>query len=664
MLRSAFIGFTCLLSSLSLFSQVNTAGNPDSVLQKQLDELIVISERTPSQSSTKPLSNIESYLSQSEVINMLRRGSYAWEPVLNGMGSERSVITIDGMRIYGACTDKMDPVTSYVEITNLASAGVHSGQQGASGSTIAGSIDLKRKKGQFGEKAQYGSLFGGFESNNLQKIVGATHAYSNQRFFSDLNVTFRDAENYRAGRGKEVLNSQYTKYNASATAGYKLGLNQHLEASVIYDRAADIGYPALPMDVSLATALIASLEYVQTELAPSLKQFRTKLYYNNVRHIMDDSQRPEVPIRMDMPGWSNTAGFYSSLDGAKAKHTWKATVSGHRNSSLAEMTMFSNNPVEKDMFMLTWPGVLTHYADFSLEDNIRFSGCWMALFSAGTALHNNVIDNEFGLSSLKIFNPDIEQSKTRVLKRFSASAQYGHNSWQYTLGIGYGERAPAISEAYGFYLFNAFDRFDYIGNSQLKNESSASLISGVTYRAKSLTAKVSANHFYIRDYIIGTPVDLSPMTIGAAGVKVYEQIKYAHVFNSALDLSYGIRNFLLKTRFSYRRGSGDSISSLPLIQPLVYNTGIEYSKGTIAATVSVEGAASQNRYNPEFGELPLPAYSVLNVSVSKRFVFGRQVLNLRSGCENLLDARYTTFSDWNRIPRMGRNLYLNLVYSF
>ena len=44
---------------------------------------------------------------------MVKRGSYAWEPLINGMATERTVITIDGMRIFGACTDKMDPITSY-----------------------------------------------------------------------------------------------------------------------------------------------------------------------------------------------------------------------------------------------------------------------------------------------------------------------------------------------------------------------------------------------------------------------------------------------------------------------------------------------------------------------------------------------------------------------
>ena len=61
---------------------------------------------------------------------MIKRGNYAWEPTLNNMVSERLVVTIDGMQIFGACTDKMDPITSYVDVSNLEKVTIGSGQEG------------------------------------------------------------------------------------------------------------------------------------------------------------------------------------------------------------------------------------------------------------------------------------------------------------------------------------------------------------------------------------------------------------------------------------------------------------------------------------------------------------------------------------------------------
>src|SRR5699024_12147929 len=91
---------------------------------------------------------------------MIKRGAYAWEPTINGMGSERSNITIDGMHIFSACTDKMDPITSYVEVTNLSSVDIASGQKGNEhGMSISGSINLVRKKSDYNMKGTSGHAF-------------------------------------------------------------------------------------------------------------------------------------------------------------------------------------------------------------------------------------------------------------------------------------------------------------------------------------------------------------------------------------------------------------------------------------------------------------------------------------------------------------------------
>ncbi len=666
MFRFSVAGIICLLLPFLVIAQNENSPVTDTLQSTQLEEIIIISPKSLSDRKPKPLSTLDNYLEKANMVNMIRRGSYAWEPFINGMASERSVITIDGMRIYGACTDKMDPVTSYVEITNLAKANVHGGQSGSTGATIGGSLDLEREKSSFGEKAFNGTAFAGFETNNQQKILGTALSYSNARFFTDVDFTFRDAENYKAGGGEEILYSQFTKYNVSAITGYKIGEHQHVEASVIYDHAVDVGYPALPMDVFLAKAFIGSVEYVRHHISPTIHQWKTKLYYNDVTHIMDDTKRPVVPIRMDMPGWSKTTGFYSLLQGGWGKHNLSASLSGHRNRSLAEMTMYSNTQGERDMFMLTWPGVLTHYGDLFVENKHNISDHWIANFSAGIAVHNNIVDSEFGFESMRIFYPEMNKGKTRLLKRAAASFEHKKEYLGYNVGLAYGERAPSVSEGYGFYLFNSFDHFDYIGNPNMKNEKSASFNAGISFNHSGFSAKLSVTHFYIKDYIIGRPQSgLSVMTMGAAGVKVYEQLTYVNIFNTFLDLNYRItENLFWSNKLSYRSGTGKNVNNLPLIQPFTYSSDIAYFIKTFSANVSVNGATKQNKFNPDFGEQELPAYWIANLSVANRFNLGKQSLLLKMGAENLFNKNYTTFADWNRLPRMGRNFYLNVIYDF
>ncbi|GAB3428763.1 TonB-dependent receptor [Niabella aquatica] len=638
----------------------------DSIRHIQLENIIVIAQQHSGNKKVKVLSTLDGYLENDNTINMIKRGAYAWEPLLNGMATERSVITVDGMRIFGACTDKMDPVTSYVEITNLSKADIHSGQSGAAnGATIAGSINLARKTAGFSDRGFNGSAFTGLETANMQKIAGTSLQYASRRFFTDFDFTYRDANNYKAGGGKEILYSQFTKYNVSANAGIQMNDHQQLSASVIYDRAMNVGYPALPMDVSLARAFIGSVAYKHHHLSPFIENWETKLYYNAVTHIMDDSKRPVVPIRMDMPGWARTGGFYSKLSGAGGKHNWLANLSGYYNTSLAEMTMFSNNPAEKDMFMLTWPDVHSLYSGIFIEDHITINNNWSTAFTLGSGINNNIVKDEQGFESLKIFYPQMQKSNTRLLNNISAKVNYRQQQWKLGAGLGYGERAPAVSEGYGYYLFNSFDRFDYIGNPGMQKERSLELNAVSSFTSKNFSIEAQANLFRISGYIIGKPnPDLSPMTIGANGVKVYEQLPQAMVFNASVSAVYQFMKALsLSGKTVYRSGRSGALR-LPLIQPLSYGTTLQYQRHQFMAEASMEGALAQTRYSATFGETPAKAYTVFNISASQQLNFNNHKLTIKAGVENLLDKYYSTFADWNRIPRMGRNVFINVLYGF
>lgn len=653
--------------SLLLLTTAAAAQEVDTLPAKLLQEVVVIARQSTQNKSTKLLSSLDQYLGSNEQIDMVKRGAYAWEPLLNGMGLERSVITIDGMRIYMACTDKMDPVTSYVEATNLSRAVIQSGQAGsAHGATIAGSIDLVRKKAGFGEKAVKGNAFMGFESNNRQRIIGTDWQYINRNFFADLDLTYRKANNYKDGNNTEVLYSQFTKYNLSATAGFKLSDHEQIEASLIFDKAVDVGYPALPMDVSLAEAIIGSVSYMRHHLSPAIHQWETKFYYNSVTHIMDDTKRPVVPIRMDMPGWSKTSGFYTTINGKQERHNWKATLSAHHNNSLAEMTMFSNTPGEKDMFMLTWPGVHANYAGLFMEDRFKLWEKWSLTGSAGMGVHNNQIKNGFGLKSLQIFYPDMQSSRTRLLKNLSANLQFHPRSWLFSMGASYGERAPSVSEGYGFYLFNSFDRFDYVGNPAMNNEKSLEFNAAAGYTDSRLQVKGQAAFFQMHDYILGIPdANYIPMTIGAAGIKVYEQVASARIWNSSITGFYQLLPALsVSGKAVYRRGVTGDQQNLPLIQPFSYGTKLGFKHRQFSSELGLEGAIRQTKYNPAFGETAAGAYTVINASAGYKFTLHKTGITLNTGVENIFNTYYSTFADWNRIPRMGRNLFMNLMIGF
>lgn len=657
------IVFFLSLSFCFTFSQ-----EADSIKTKELKEVLVVGTKaTLHEKQTKTLATLDEFLQKSTKVDLIKRGAYAWEPIINGMATERTVVTIDGMRIFGACTDKMDPVTSYVEVSNLSEATISSGQQGSChGNTIGGSIDLKRSQRQFTNAGWEFFVNSGYETNNRQKIIGSAINYADSLFYVDTDVMFRDAENYKAGNNEEIQFSQFRKLNLSATSGYRLASNKNIEASVIFDRATDVGYPALPMDVSLAEALITSVKFNYKPNLEQIDNWETKLYFNTITHTMDDTKRPDVPIHMDMPGWSDTYGFYSKVNGKYKKHQFLANLNSFYNRSVAEMTMYPSDPNENLMFMYTWPDVRTLYAGIYLEDNFEINCHSNLKFTTNLGFHNNNVASDFGLQSLQIFYPEMEASKSRFLKSFSTNYFYNKDGISYGFGMGYGERAPSVSEGYGFYLFNSFDGFDYIGNPNLKNEKSLEGNANIGFKNAKWQTKISASYFHIYDYIIGIPdASVAPMTIGANGIKVYTALDYATILSSDFTVSYQLSDaWIWKGQFVYNLGKDNENNGLPFMSPFNYMTSLGFRPGKFSSELQLKGNATQTQYNAFYGEDKTPDYAIVNANLGYKFTFEKSKMMLNTGIENIFDANYTTYTDWKNLPRMGRNIFVNLMFQF
>jgi len=477
-------------------------------------------------------------------------------------------------------------------------------------------------------------------------------------------MIYRNSGNYYAGDNTEVLYSQYEKFNISATGGVRTSEKGAIIGSFIYDRANDIGYPALTMDVSLARAVVGSVAYEHKELSDEVSRWESKFYFNSIKHVMDDTNRPDVPIHMDMPGWSDTYGFYSKMNIEKKKHKILVNFNAYYNKSLAEMTMYPEDPEENLMFMLTWPDVRTMNTGAYGEDSFSINDHGILSFSGRLAYQHERIADEFGLNSLKIFYPDMDDQQDRFLINLSTAYKIENDRSIWLFSAGYGQRAPSVSEAYGFFLYNSYDNFDYIGNPYLKNEKSAEINGRYDYAVKKFKVGAEASYFYMPDYIIGEiDPEVSPMTIGAEGVKIYSRLNYASIFNAGVNLSYEFLNSLTwAANVGYNLGQDDGGNNLPLISPIQYGSSLSFKKGMVNAAIDMLGATEHTNYAPVYGESPKEAYTIFNINAGSSFYFGSQKLLVKGGIENIFDVFYSTYADWNGIPRKGRNVFLNISY--
>ena len=627
--------------------------------EHSLDEVVVVS--IPSdrrkRSAKGQVATIDEHLSELNHVNLIRRGSYAWEPVVNNMQTERVATTIDGMKIFYACTDKMDPVTSYVESGNLQSISLNSGLDGNPQATgnIGGSLDLRLRKAGFDGDPFHLTLSAGHEWNGHVQVYGADAAVSRQTLYANAGLFYRHAGDYKTGGGERLPFSQFQKVNAFTNLGVKLTHDDILEGTFIFDRATDVGYPALNMDVAKAQALISSLSFRHQYRHAA---WETKAYYNHITHEMDDTQRPDVQIHMDMPGKSWTAGGYSLFTASVRQHDLSVNGDVYYNRLFADMTMYPGGAAP--MYMVTWPDVGTLNAGLAVRDKIWLTGGRSFSVSAKMAWQHQKLNNEEGFKALKVFFPQMGDTYHQTTGRIAASYSHPLGPVQLAVGGGWGSRAPTVTEAYGYYLNNTFDQYDYIGNPHLKNESAVELNTQVRWQAgKELTITLDANAFFFSNYIIGQfETRLSPMTVDAEGVKVYGNINHATIANFSLKGEWQLTDWLRwNGSLSYALGMDADNDPLPLIAPWAYATDLVVSVGKWQGRVELKGNARQQKYGRKYGETQARPWAVCNLNA--QYVFAP--FTLRAGIENVFDKRYATYADWNHIPQKGRNIYLNLT---
>ena len=646
---------------------------------QKLDEVVVVSRGQGGKRSAKgQVATIDEHLQELSHVELVRRGSYAWEPTVNNMQTERLSTTIDGMKIFYACTDKMDPVTSYVESGNLQSISLNSGLNGNPQATgnIGGALDLRLRKAGFSNDHRLHGLNGlsaqaGYETNGSVQVYGADGSHSSQRFYVNGGAFYRHADNYKAGGNKKVDFSQFQKVNAFVNGGFKFpsfggteGGYDALETTFIYDRATDVGYPALNMDVAKAEAFITSLAYKHLFADSKLESWETKGYYNHITHVMDDTTRPDVEIHMDMPGESWTAGAYSLLTGSFGRHQAQLNLDGYYNRLFADMTMYPGGAAP--MYMVTWPDVGTLNVGAALTDNIRLNSESSLHLSGKLSWQHQRLNSDEGYKALSVFFPGMKQAYHQTTGRIAASYQWSMANGQWSIGAGWGSRAPTVTEAYGYYLNNTFDQYDYIGNPRLKNESAIELNTNYQFTIDNsqFTIGFDANAFFFSNYIIGQFENrLSVMTVGAEGVKVYGNIDHATIANASLSADWRpIRGLRWSAKGTYSLGRDDEGDRLPLIAPFTYQSRLSYATGPLSLQAELKGHARQAKYGQKYGETETAAWTIVNLSAHYQFSIVNSQFTIRAGVENLFDKDYATYSDWCHIPQKGRNIYMNLSF--
>lgn len=605
-------------------------------------------------------------------VSLIKRGNYAQEPIIRGLNPSQINTTVDGMQIFGACTDHMDPISSYVEPNNLSSIrlqlGPNSEQVGAS---IGGGFDFKLNKAKLGaDKFVSGTIGTGYETNASAFRVLGSIQLSKKRWAVRANSIYRKSQNYTDGNGREIHFSQYEKLNFGVSSVFALNENNFIYLDYLQDDGRDIGYPALTMDVSFANAKIGSISHVYKKTGKTLYLLESKIYANYIDHAMDDSKRPDslIAMRMDMPGTSSTFGFYSnaSLRFGK-KHFVKFKLNGYSNDLHAEMTMYPL--IGAEMFMLTLPDTRRTVGGIDLSDKILITE--KLKLSTGIRFDYvlSSITTEMGRQTLSgIYSGDLD--KNHYLLNVFTQLNYKLNKkLSVSGGVAKAMRAPNAQELYAFYLFNRFDNYDYLGNPDIKQEESWNFNISANYRLKKLVLTTKVFAYYFKNYITGAKLpssEYSAMTIGASGVKQYVNLDNAIIAGAEVGFKWKInKNFFFSSMNAFSYGEDYKHRALFMIPPLKSINTIVYSMKGYNFSLKYTTAMAQNNIDYDFyGENSTREFNLFDLSAGKTFKVKRFKYDVNIALDNIFNVPYYEHLDVMKINRQGRNLLVSLKFTF
>ena len=303
------------------------------------------------------------------------------------------------------------------------------------------------------------------------------------------------------------------------TVKYQQNKYTYFKADILADDGWNIGYAALPIDVGYAAAKIGSLSVHWENSTKRFYKWQTKIYANSIRHFMDDTKRPNVPMHMDMPGKSKTIGIYSEGE-LLLKHQQKLLLRADGSSAFLKASMTMYQAGQSPMYMLTWPDNRKNQFGISASWLWQPDSLWQLQVTGRTDIITSQLVSSEAKDQVNIFSNSFT-GRNDFLKNLSAQLSKKINSrLNINGGISYTERIPTASELFGFYLFNSSDGYDYIGNTELKVEKSLQAELSFIYNWHKSRIQLNGYYSRVANFISGKidPV-FNTMTIGAKGVK-------------------------------------------------------------------------------------------------------------------------------------------------
>jgi len=609
-------------------------------------------------------------------VDLVRRSAIANDIIVRGMKKDNISVTIDGMKLYGACPNRMDPPISHVLANNIESIEVVEGpydvtQPGALGASV------KVKTLEPSETFQ-GNMNLGLGSWGYTKLSTFLSGGAGD-FRFELGLSTETSDQYKDGSGRTMAEQlddyikthpsvapfaymdkdlkAYTKSTLMGKIYWDVTENSTLKLGYTANRSDDVLYPNSKMDADYDNSDLFDASYEIRNLGAWSDKLTLQYYRTKVDHPMSTRLRKASMGTMGIvKHWLQTR-----VDGARivdnftlgehamegglefSRRNWDGKYYMHDTQPFPAPKLHSIYDVDTDDYGAY---LKDHYVmgDITWDLGIRFDHVKTKTPRAGDP------DRTFNGAGGNIM------ASYRVNETVTLFA-----------ATGTAMRVPDPKELYYRNKMGVS-----IGNQDLDPVRNYEVDAGAEFALGDASLRVKGFYNYLKNDIL-----LNSSLNGGAGK--YENVD-AYLYGVELSGTYTwSASLYFDSSLSWTRGrkkdplTGQSDTDLPDVAPLHFIAGATWMPWE-DTTLRAEFIASArwDKIDSDNGEQVIGGWGIVNLKAQKSW---GEHLELTVGIDNLFDKTYAvsnTYKDLilinGGIPMVlnepGRYVYTNIRYKF
>lgn len=624
---------------------------------------------------------------------LVRKAGMSNDVVLRGLSGDDISVTIDGRKIYNACSNRMDPPLSHATAEHADHVEIAAGpfnlrRAGSLGGTI-NVVSAPIESGQHAMLATNAGSFGQFHTSGWASS-------GNAEFAALLQGAYMQSDPYENGDGLLLTEfpsrsasplddylpeyrtaSAYKAWHAGVQARWRLQESLTITVNGMQRRDEDVLFPGLKMDTDQTETQQFGIRLQSDRPSGVFQEWTADFYYNDTEHLMSDRRRRSSVYGMGMMprpsfvldrGWSmltraSAISWGTTLDAELEQSNWGqwsvGAEIGQREWDTRNTMAAISNAMLPDASLAT----VGAYAQgrFELQDDLAFDiGLRLDSFHAQARGDTDFLEKRQGSAQDRdYFKPGAYASLRKEISEQTALFA----------GIGSAARAPNPQE-----LYIQVDKpgnmpmspADWLGNPNLDASRATEITVGSDFTSSAWSFETRVFHTWLENNIypvgLGVAKQASIQTFANLDARLY-----------GFEMSGARRwgdNWSLSSALAWQEGVkqsrplGVSNNYLAEIPPLRIQTALEYQNEDWHFALRAMASESQERVDTDLFEQDLGSWLAVSARIRRRigdnWTLGLAISNLFDESYALHNAQVRNpFSAFSAVDEPGRLFQLS-----